>query len=234
MTKLDRQPIQEIKRKNRKQTIINAYRAYTAKEPSSLDHLLEVVRKFALHKLATVGREFRETAETAEDHAQEISIKVWQGIGEPRSAESFYAWVNAITFNRKTKAFNDLLEEKKTTVPLMVPMIDDDGNETDELTDNPAIYERSTGVEHVCIPDSVIGIDYNICLSLMVGIHHERPDGTWGERPKTMAEVAKELNMREEQVTQRLKHLRKRLKAEKAEEKKQNLARWDRAKRAVK
>jgi DNA-directed RNA polymerase specialized sigma24 family protein len=228
--KLDRKSIPEIKRENRKQTIINAYRAYTAKEPNSLDDLLGVVREFAFHKFLEIERKSRETAETADDWAQEVIIAVWQGLDKfEGSPEAFYSWIAKIAYNEKIDAANYLKEDKQTMVPLMVPMLDDDGNETDELTDNPAIYERSTGVEHVCIPDSVTGIDYNICLSLMVGVHHERPDGTWGERAKTYAEVAKELSMTEAEVKQRLYRLRERLNAEKAEEKRGNFERWERA-----
>jgi RNA polymerase sigma factor (sigma-70 family) len=207
--------------------LIAAYEAYQRREPASMDALMVKVREFAYMKVYHLEFEFNKfgSAETADDWAQEISIKVWQGLekfdNDPRSTpESFYSWVHKIAFNQGLAAFNDLKKQKREKVGLTVKPRDEFGSEEEE-EDNPEIYESKIRDSFIRIPASVTGIDLNICKMLLTKVRGK--DGH--HRGRNYAEVARALNMTEASVKMRLNRLKMKIKAEEDKETEEKRAR---------
>jgi len=227
----------ELKRTKTRQNLIEAYDSYTRREAGSLDRLMVQVRKFAFTKVSHLEHEhsFKEfgTAETADDWAQEVSIKVWQGLTgtgrkqwvpkakvkgkELTHGELFYAWVHKIANNQGADAFNDLLEEKKTKVSLFTSVDEEDekGKVETFTEENPLIHDQGAGYGRhpALIPASVTGRDREICIVLASPVSEER-NGKYITRGRNYAEVAQVLGMTEAAVTLRLHRLRERVKAE--------------------
>jgi hypothetical protein len=135
-------------RGNIKKQLIDAYESFMRREPGSMDRVLKLVNEFALVKLIYLEHvpDFRQfgSAETADDWAQEVSIKVWQELiskDSERTGEQFYAWVHKIAFNQAADSFNYLLDERATKVPLFVKGIDDQEDGEEHEIENPEIYE---------------------------------------------------------------------------------------------
>lgn len=192
----------EGRQRNRNKLIV-AYEAYKRKEPGSSDNLMLTVRNFAYTKVYHLEFEFKDlgTSETADDWAQEVVLRVWQGLNKFHgTSEMFYSWVHKIAFNQATDAFNNLRSTKDSKVLLFEKEEDENGEIKEE--ENPEIHNQA-GVEFsITIPKSVQGIDLNICKLIMDGMSY--------------AEVADALKMTENAVEHRLRKLRKRLASEKA------------------
>ena len=118
------------------------------------------------------------TAETADDWAQEVSIKVWQGLTGAGNTEifqgtgaDFYSWVHKIAFNRATDAFKGLLKEKKTKVA-MFHEIEEEGERGSIETfteENPLIHAEGAGYgAGIGIPKTVT------CMGLAPSAHCEQ------------------------------------------------------------
>jgi RNA polymerase sigma factor (sigma-70 family) len=199
-----------------KQGLMSAYEAYTRKEPGSLDLLLDLVRKFAYTKAYHLEYDFKKfgSAETADDWAQDITIKVWQGLEKfEGSSELFYSWVHKIAFNKATDAFNSLSEGKRSKVGLSVKVEDDEG--LHEI-DNPEIYASTVDYSRgVLIPASVTGVDRRICYMMITPVKEEnKKTGEWYERGRTHKEVAFAMGMTEDAVESRIRRMSKRLEEE--------------------
>jgi hypothetical protein len=129
-----------------KTKIIAAYDSYIHGERGSMDRLLKLVSEFALMKLIHLEHEpdFKQfgSAETADDWAQEVSIKVWQQLlkNKKRTGEAFYAFVHKIAFRMATDAFNQLLEEKAVKVCLFVRSDEEDQDGDKYEEENPEIH----------------------------------------------------------------------------------------------
>ena len=68
---------------------MTCYEAYTRKEPGSSDRLMLAVREFASTKVYHLESDFKDfgSTETADDWAQDVSLKVWRQLeGYPRTA----------------------------------------------------------------------------------------------------------------------------------------------------
>jgi DNA-directed RNA polymerase specialized sigma24 family protein len=205
------------KRGRTRSSLIAAYEAYQREEPGSMDILLQSVRKFATSKLIHLEHDFAEfgTAENTDDWAQEVTIKVWRGMDTTRTPSSFYAWVHKIAFNQASASFNNLVEEQDVHASLTKPIRDKNGEDIGDVgvKDNPELYTGGPS-SRLYIPQSVQGIDLNICKLILAGM--------------TYAEIGEDLQMTEDAIWSRVKRLKKRIAAERATEKKANEARWKR------
>ncbi len=192
-----------------------------------MDLLMKLVLKFAFTKVSHLEHEhsFKDfgTAETADDWAQDVTIKVWQGLtgtGAKQfegTGEQFYSWVHKIAFNQATDAFNDLLEEKKTKVT-MFHEIEEEGERGSIETfteENPLIHAEGAGYgAGIGIPKSATGKDREICILLLTEVQDQKKNGDYFMRGRTYAEVAHVLGMTENAVTLRFNRMRERDKAE--------------------
>ncbi len=195
----------ELKATQNKKKIIEAYQRFERKEPGSHDALLKAVIEFAQRK--HLRYEFKESgfagvpsAMDFEDSAQEAVIAVWQGLPSFRGdAANFFSWMNSIVFKKGIDFYNELLETKKTRVPLTVVVNDEEGGV--EEVDNPQLYNDDEGVDRpVRIPESIQGTDRLICHLILDGNSYRR--------------IAYEMDLTEAAVKQRMARLRKRMKAE--------------------
>jgi len=207
-----------LKRNSRKQALISAYEAYVRQEPGSMDRVLKLVNEFALLKLIHLEHEpdFKQfgSAETADDWAQEVSIKVWQELvkkDRKRTGEQFYAWVHKIAFNKGNAAFKKLVAEKSTKVSLFVSVDEEDesGNEQTFTNENPLIHAGNGASEIGCpIPQSVQGLDRTICNLMLTEVQDRRENGDYFMRPRNYAEIGFVLGMTESAVQMRMQRVR--------------------------
>lgn len=208
-----------VKRDKSRANLMRAFEDYKQGKSGSMDTLLQIVRKFAFTKVSHLEyeRDFEEfgSAETADDWAQDVTIKVWQMLETFHgTAAQFYSWTHKIAFNQATDAFNNLLKEKKTKVSLFVKNEEDEGDDHDgdgESVENPIIHDQSGYGFSLQIPASVQGLDLTICKLLLTEVRGKDDQ----HRGRTYAEVGHVLDMTENAVETRLRKLRKRLKAEK-------------------
>jgi DNA-directed RNA polymerase specialized sigma24 family protein len=218
--------IAATKRNRTRANLIAAYEAYERREPGSMDRLMQLVTKFVHTKISHMEYEpaFKGfgTAETADDWAQEVTIKVWQkltGTGRKQfqgDGAGFYAYVHKIAYNQASAAFNDLLEEKRTEVPLFTRVEDEDGEYAE--VENPLIHADGAGYDrHTLIPASVQGVDLTIAKLLLTEVRGA--DGKY--RARNFGEIGQILQMTEDAVKKRMERLRDRLKAEKHAERNQ-------------
>ncbi len=184
-----------------RQRLIDGYDAYQRKEPGSMDRLLLLVREFAFLKVSHLEYEFHNvgTAETADDWAQEVCIKVWQSLPSFKggSGSSFYAWVHRISFTTSADAFNTLKHAKDNKEPLLVSVSDDDSEDGDEEM-NPILTGNPDPERWLSIPDEIQGVERNICWLIING--------------NSYAEIAKNLRLTEKAVRERMYKLRKKMK----------------------
>ena len=209
-----------LKRNSTKQALITAYQAYERKEPGSMDRLLQLVRNFAFSKVRHLEYEpdFIQmgSAETADDWAQEVLIKTWQGLANNSfrgTPEQFYAWVHKIAYRQSADAFNGLLKEKKTKVQMFTSNEEaDERGRTEKFTEeNPLIHADSGGYAwSKPIPAHVQGVDLQICKLLMTEVQDQKKNGDYFMRGRNYAEVGFILNMTSDAVQMRLKKLRDR------------------------
>ena len=184
-----------IKRESTKSELSHAYERYQRREPGSMDFLLTKVREFAYMKVYHLEYDFRKfgSAETADDWAQDVTLKVWRSLSEGtsnRTPASFYAWVHKIAFNVGNDAFTLLYKEREAKVGLTVQVTDDEGTHEE---DNPEIYKDSPE-DTIYFPPSVQGVNLTICKLLYEG---------WG-----YPRIATELQMSVNAVKKRLYALR--------------------------
>lgn len=188
-----------------------------------MDKLLALVRKFVYMKLYHLEHDFKDfgSAETVDDWTQDVSIRVWQSLlkDDRRSPASFYAWVHKIAFNEGNAAFNKLIKEKATKVPLMVPISDEDAGTDEDEQENPELHEEEGYSSSVRIPASVQGVDRQICNLLLTTIRCAE-DGR--HRGRNYAEVGQVLNMTEAAVESRIRQIRKNIKTDRARGEEQN------------
>jgi hypothetical protein len=210
-----------LKHKSTRQALIAAYEAYERREPGSMDRLLQLVRKFAFLKVSHLEYEpdFKQmgSAETADDWAQEVTIKVWQELvkkDKKRTGEEFYSWVHKIAFNRATDAFNDLLKQKKTKIPMFVSNeeeVDQKGRTETFTEENPLIHAGADGYgSNTLIPAHVEGLDLTICKLMLTEVQDQNKNGDYFTRGRRYDEVAFVLGMTAEAVQMRMMRLRKR------------------------
>jgi DNA-directed RNA polymerase specialized sigma24 family protein len=209
----------EAKQKVNKMRLERAYENYTLNPIKHGATLFQEVFAFAFKKLRWIEIENpqTETIQTAEDYAQEVAKDVWKTLATFRP-NNFHAWLSKIVNNTKNDFISEMDDQKKNKVGVMVIMDDDDGGESEEV-ENPLLHASSGYGQFLNIPSSVTGIDLNICKMLLTQVRGKNGN----HRGRTYGEVARALNMTEEAVDMRLKKLRKRLVAEKNEERAKNL-----------
>jgi RNA polymerase sigma factor (sigma-70 family) len=164
--------------------------------------MFPAVRDYAYNSLYVleVDEGFRNfgSAETCDDWSQDISLKVWQNLQAGKfkgdTFASFHKWIWTICKNHRTDAFNDLREERDTTVGVTIVIEDKDGNEGE--VQNPEVYESPLLPyrSFFTIPRSIQGVDLNICKLILAGMNH--------------AQIAKELQMTESNVSKRVSRFR--------------------------
>lgn len=192
------------KRQKTKDAMTSAYLAYKNNKAGSLTVLLGIIKKFAIAKMYDLEIDFVKTgtAETVDDWAQEVLIRVWQGLeGFSGVPESFYPWVHKIIFNRSTHAFNMLDDERSNKLSLTVTGWTGDDAKIAYDQENPEIYKSLGGYEgYITIPDSIQGVDLDICKLMIAGTRYEQ--------------IGEELGLTCAAVKQRMSRLRKRMEAE--------------------
>jgi len=184
--------------------LTKAYQDYLSKGELAGDVLYELVYKFAVGKAEGRMFEQEEASKTFQDVASEITAYVWHGLNTPKgekgafsgNPDSFYPWLNRITYQQACKAFTENLEELNTKAPYFVTM--EDGT----IEDNPEMYreERPSGKS---LPSWIEGIDLQIC-------DYIRHKGYGYGR------IADELGVSVAAVTLRISKMRRRIQAEKA------------------
>lgn len=188
-------PVAESKRIRGREQLIKLYTAHQRQVPGSLERLLDEVRKFAYTKVYHLEVDFKNigTSETADDWAQEVTIKVWQGLNDFNGTpELFYSWVHKIAFNQATEAFGYLKKESELKVPLMVKSSDDKEEGVEEI--NPLLYKDDPDTVNYRLPNFIKGVDRNICLLIIDGM--------------TYAQAAVVLNMTKSAIESRVRRLR--------------------------
>jgi RNA polymerase sigma factor (sigma-70 family) len=194
--------VKGAKRQRTKDALIAAYVAYTQNKSDSLPVLLNLVRQFAVKKMYTLEMDFWKTgtAETVDDWAQDVVIKVWQGLNQfSGTPDSFYPWLHRVVFNRSQDAFTMLADERTRKVPLSLKTRGtEDGNE--HTQDNPDVYKSGARDVLIKIPDSIQGEDLEVCQLMIAG--------------KTFIEIGNILELPPNTVVQRMVRLGKRMEKE--------------------
>jgi DNA-directed RNA polymerase specialized sigma24 family protein len=193
----------KIKRQQRRARMEAGFDLWKA--TGHIDPLLKVVIEYTQQKLKLLefddGFKGIGTPETVDDWSQDVSIKIWKLLSEGRfkgtTFASFLKYLNVACKNRNADAFEYLNELRTTTVRLTRNVKDSFGHPTEHDEENPALYNNKEGSHSTSfhIPRSVQGTDRTICLLILAGMNH--------------AQVAKELQMTESAVDQRVSRLRK-------------------------
>ena len=106
-----------------------AYKDYLEKAPNSVGNLIAIVRQFAYGALYQLEQDagFRSigTAETVDDWANVVSLKVWAALRKGTAPDNFPAWVRRIVKNQRHDATRHLIEQRAHKVPLFVSGHDD-------------------------------------------------------------------------------------------------------------
>jgi RNA polymerase sigma factor (sigma-70 family) len=208
----------KLKQVENRKRIEQAYDNYKRDPFTYETAFITEVLEFAKRKFRRIEIENPQTAtiQDADDYAQRVAIDVLNGLANFRG-DNFHAWLSKIVHNTKNDFISEMDEQRKTKVGISVVVNNDDGDK--EEIDNPLLYSTS-GYDHLLnIPKSVTGIDRNICNLLLTQVRGK--DGN--HRGLNYAEVAHVLNMNEDAVKTRILKLRRRLKAEKNEERARNL-----------
>jgi len=222
----------ERKRQEYRKQLEDAYASYERREPLSMDKLLEVVREFARRKLYRVesNPEFGQlgTIGTVDDYVQKVCEAVWKGLTQGSfrgNASTFYSWVHKIAFNQRRGFEGEILEQKYVKVPLLVSRaVGEDEKVTNdrdeyEQVDNPEIHDGPTAFDIGCtIPKDTQGVDLTICKLLLTDVQ-DKVNGRYIRRGRNYAEVARLLDMTTEAVEIRIRRMRERNIANKAQEK---------------
>ena len=229
------------KQKSMKKRILAAYEAYQRREPNSLNALVTVSREFVYRKLYNhIESKFRDigTAETADDWAQDVVIKIWQQLteGYEGTAANYYSYLNKAAFNKRVDATDLVLEKRATMRALTVPVENDDSEEG--TRDNPAIYNQETAEEtpYPILPDWINTRDPHdldaaiirlLSIENAINQEHSEVDATtakyfddpesasvWRWRGFNYAEIAAILSMTPNAVELRVKRMRNKVKKE--------------------
>ena len=155
-----------VKQRQTKANITKAYSDFLAKEPGAEDNLLKAIFDFAKGKLTSKLYRLNESAQTPEDYAQDISIKVWSQIHTVHG--DFYAWLNRICFTEGADAFTETKEVQDNTLPLLVE------SEEGFMEDHP-VFRRDQNIQYVrAIPEFITGIDRMICDYIREGLTYRQ------------------------------------------------------------
>jgi RNA polymerase sigma factor (sigma-70 family) len=205
-----------LKQAQNKKSLVDAFNNYISAPAKYEKEFYDEVKKFAYRKLYHFEIENSKlgTTNTVDDYAQDVVVGVWTGLKSfCGDADSFCSWVNKIIFNTGVDFLDEIVEQRENKVGILIEKVDEDGKQ--EQVDNSAIYETEINDHFITIPNSVQGIDLNICKVMMSSqVQDQRKDGSYFYRPKNYAEVAEILNMTEQAVKDRVAKLKKRLKVE--------------------
>lgn len=140
--------------------------------------LNKAILKIARSKAKTQMRDAYDADKTYEDIAQEIAISVWAQLNLPEGAKGafnggpgdIYFWLQTIANRTGKKAFHANLKDAKTTkLPLMIQSRDDDGELSEELVDNPLVYDGWFRGQRD-LPDWMTYKDKKICTLMRDGV----------------------------------------------------------------
>jgi RNA polymerase sigma factor (sigma-70 family) len=186
--------------------IEEAYAAYLTDKVSGESRLFQLLFAFALNKINNKVFDKGDGEHTAEDHAQDVTIYVWQHLGDFEGEPStFYSWLHRICFRQAWKALNQYKASAKKFAPLLVE--DEDGSGA--MEDNPLIYQRRNTLKPIParkIPDYVQGKD--------------RIAAEWIGEGMSYKFIAKSMGTTVKAVEMRVAKIRKRVMAENAKSKK--------------
>lgn len=191
--------VSEIGYSRNRKAIENAYDNYVNKEQGSEGKLLQAVLKFAEAKLTSTLYNEDEVAETSEDYAQDVAVKIWAKLPDfVGDAHGFYSWVSRICYTQGVDAIKESSKETSSKVPLFTEADDESGL----LEDNPLLNRSDVGTEYIRpIPDCIQGVDRRICAYIRDGRSYDR--------------IGELLNMTGNAVKQRVKKMKKKVDEEK-------------------
>lgn len=238
--------IASYKQQSLKKRILAAYEAYQRKDPGSMNALVSACREFVYRKLhyhIESNPKFKATgtAETSDDGAQDVAIKIWLKLveGYKGTAQQFYSYLNKAAFNERMNAERNVGETKDDKQALTVSREHEDGNV--QTKDNPALYQEY-GPEETPYPTlpkwidtrDVHSIDAAIVrlMSVENAMNEEITDNNtvdattrayfdypaeasiWRYRGFNYTEIAAILNLSTAAVKQRVKKMRDRMQKE--------------------
>jgi len=157
------------------------------------------VRDFAKRKFGYLEYSFTEAAETADDWAQDVTLKVWQAViqkGFNDTPEGFLRYLYRIIRNHRNDSYRDLEKVSKTQVPFLQDFEDDGSGGEILAEENPLIHEEHEPFT-IQIPASLQGLDRHICQFIMDGCNY--------------AAIGRMFEMSEDAVKKRMERLRRRL-----------------------
>jgi DNA-directed RNA polymerase specialized sigma24 family protein len=218
--------IADTKYQQNKRNVLNAYKLYKANLNENESQFWLAVLEFAKIKLYFLELEFSNvgSSSTVDDYSQEVALSVWSNLpsfnGE--SDNSFYAWLHKICYNKANVFFNDLMHTRDSKEPVTRTVHGSiDSVHYEEEVDNPVLHESQERDFFITIPNSVQGVDRDICKLLLID---PQIDGNGDEekprrkRETVYARIAGTLGLTENAVELRLRRLRTRLRKEREEE----------------
>ena len=150
-TSIEQNPIAGIVRGQTKSKLTQAYIDYVAdKSEATTNALFSQVLKFAKGKLYRLELDFADfgTAETADDFAQDATIKVLENLHTfSGKASSFYPWVHRLVFVTRAEGFNTIKEQKQEKVSLLREVGDEDYNRVNSEQNPKVKLERSPSMD---------------------------------------------------------------------------------------
>jgi DNA-directed RNA polymerase specialized sigma24 family protein len=140
----------------RDRVVIDAWNSYERKAKSSHNRLLDIVNRYIYDKTVRLEMDFKKlgSAETADDFAQDATIRVWESIPDfdaklseqmsarpgVTSGELFLFWITTIAINAYEQGVRELSDLQEIRQPLEVPPdADEFSGERGRMIENPAI-----------------------------------------------------------------------------------------------
>ena|GEM_PF-4267968 len=177
-----------------KETVTRAYSEFKDAVPEvkgvAAENLYTTILRFAKQKLTAHLYNKDEGSATADDHAQTVTVYVWQHLHEFKGgSDSFHSWLDRICFTTGSAAQSSANKQQRSRVELLVP------SEDGSLEDNPELYPASQPPVYLReLPDSIVGVDLKICWYIREGM--------------TYRKIAETLGMTEAAIKQRVAAMR--------------------------
>jgi DNA-directed RNA polymerase specialized sigma24 family protein len=106
----------------------------------------------------------------AEDVAQDLTLYVWEHIGDLSNPAAIYPWLNTIAFRNGKRSAQTAKDDSTAIVPLQIESEDD----PDELIDNPLLHRRGRLTYGRAIPSFIQGHDRLICDYIRDGLNYKQ------------------------------------------------------------
>lgn len=163
--------VRELVYKRNRKAVEQAYQEFIDGADEAESKLFQIVLDFAKGKVSSALFDSPESTLTADDHAQEVVIRVWEKLGEfIGDAPNFYSWLNRVCYVEGAHAINSVTEEFGRREPLFIESEDDPG----VFEDNPLLTQSEQYIEHrVELPEFIQGIDLQICTLIRSGYSYK-------------------------------------------------------------